>query len=46
LLRISLLQLEMVMISIRDGMAIQAPNNKVMDGGNKEAMAAKRVSHT
>jgi hypothetical protein len=45
LLRISLLQLEMVMISIRDGMAIQAPNNKVMDEADKEAMAAKRVSH-
>lgn len=45
LLRISLLQLEMVWIAIRDGTAVQQQqDNKVMDEADKEAMAARRVS--
>jgi hypothetical protein len=45
LLRISLLQLEMVLIAIRDGTAVQQQHdNKVMDEADKEAMAARRVS--
>jgi hypothetical protein len=45
LLRISLLQLEMVWIAIRDGTAVQQQqDNKVMDEADKETMAARRVS--
>jgi hypothetical protein len=44
LLRISLLQLEMVWIAIRDGTAVQQQDNKVMDEADKDAMAARRVS--
>lgn len=44
LLRVSLLQLEMVLEGIHNGIAIQRQSNKVMDEADKETMAAKRVS--
>lgn len=44
LLRISLLQMEMVLQAIYDGTAVQKPDNKVLDEANKEALAVKRVS--
>jgi hypothetical protein len=46
LLRISLLQLEMVDRVVQDGTAIQPKSNKIVDQADAETIAARRVSHS